>query len=622
MMTQVALVGMPNVGKTALFNKLTGSFQRVANFPGVTVEKKTGWISENGEKILEVIDLPGIYSLDATTLDEKVTKDFLLQKEKSPTASVFVLVLDATNLDKSLYMAYQLKQLGYPLIIALNLMDEAESRGFKIDLVKFAKELNAEVIPTSAATGFGVSDLKIALKKHALVQKEKLSQISIPDNMQKTFRSPEYVNGIFRKIDQLLSEVTLSPLKPDTFSQRIDKFVLHPVWGLLILFTVLIIMFQTLFSWSSPLSDLIETTFALAGEFVSSNVSQPLIKSFFVDGIISGVGGVLVFLPQIMILFLFTQFLEDLGYLGRAAFMMDSFMRKMGLPGKAVIPLLSSHACAIPGIMSTRVIENYRERLITMLVIPLTTCSARLPVYAVLIGAIIPNHAVMGIEFLRLPGLMLFALYMLGFVSAMIMSLIFKKSLPHSSPSMLLMELPPYRVPKFNNLFLVMKNKGKIFLKKAGGIILAISIVIWVLMTFPQTNGESQIESSYAASIGRTFEPIFRPLGFDWRITTALIPSIGAREVVVSALSMVLSIEEGSEGFEKDMSAVLIQQFGLGSLVALLIWFVFAPQCISTFAVMKRETNGYLWPSVMVGYTLVLAYVGAYLAKNLVNFLF
>ncbi len=621
-MTQVALVGMPNVGKTALFNKLTGSFQRVANFPGVTVEKKTGWISENGEKILEVIDLPGIYSLDATTLDEKVTKDFLLQKEKSPTASVFVLVLDATNLDKSLYMAYQLKQLGYPLIIALNLMDEAESRGFKIDLDKFAKALNAEVIPTSAATGFGIPELKIALKKHALVQKEKLSQISIPPNMQKTFRSPEYVNDIFAQIDQLLSEVTLSPLKADTFSQRIDRFVLHPFWGLIILFAVLIIMFQTLFSWSSPLSDLIENTFAFAGEFISGNISQPLIKSFFVDGIIAGVGGVLVFLPQIMILFLFTQFLEDLGYLGRAAFMMDSFMRKMGLPGKAVIPLLSSHACAIPGIMSTRVIENYRERLITMLVIPLTTCSARLPVYAVLIGAIIPNQAVMGIEFLRLPGLMLFALYMLGFVSAMIMSLIFKNSLPHSSPSMLLMELPPYRVPKFNNLFLVMKNKGKIFLKKAGGIILAISIVIWFLVTFPQTNGESHIESSYAASIGRTFEPIFRPLGFDWRITTALIPSIGAREVVVSALSMVLSIEEGPEGFEKDMSAVLIQQFGLGSLVALLIWFVFAPQCISTFAVMKRETNGYLWPSVMVGYTLVLAYVGAYLAKNLVNFWF
>ena len=620
MIGQVALVGMPNVGKTALFNKLTGSFQRVANFPGVTVEKKTGWVSENGEKVLEVIDLPGIYSLDATTLDEKVTKDFLLQKEKEPSANIFVLVLDATNLDKSLYLAFQLKQLGYPLVIALNLMDEAEKRGFKIDLEKLAKALNAEVIPTSASTGFGISELKSTLKKHSHI--DKLSQITIPDNMQKTFRSPKYVNDIFRQVDLLLKEVTLSPLQADTLTQRIDQFVLHPVWGIFILFSVLIVMFQTLFTWSSPLSDLIESLFAFAGQLVSTNISQPLIKSFIVDGMISGVGGVLVFLPQIMILFLFTQFLEDVGYLGRAAYMMDSFMRKMGLPGKAVIPLLSSHACAVPGIMSTRVIENYRERLITMLVIPLTTCSARLPVYAVLIGAIIPNHPVFGISFLRLPGLILFGLYMLGFFSAMIMSLIFKKTLPQSSPSMLLMELPPYRLPKAMNLFLVMKNKGKIFLKRAGGIILAISMVIWVLVTFPQTNGQSHIETSYAASIGRTFEPLFRPLGFDWRITTALIPSIGAREVVVSALSMVLSIEEGSEGFEKNMSDALIKQFGLGSLVALLIWFVFAPQCISTFAVMKRETNGYFWPSVMVTYTLGLAYLGAYVAKVLVNLWF
>jgi ferrous iron transport protein B len=620
MIGQVALVGMPNVGKTALFNKLTGSFQRVANFPGVTVEKKTGWVTENGEKVLEVIDLPGIYSLDATTIDEKVTKDFLLQKEKEPSANIFVLVLDATNLDKSLYLAFQLKQLGYPLVIALNLMDEAEKRGFKIDLEKLAQALNAEVIPTSASTGFGISELKSALKKHSHI--DKLSKITIPENMQKTFRSPQYVNDIFRQVDLLLKEVTLSPLQADTLTQKIDQFVLHPVWGIFILFSVLIVMFQTLFTWSSPLSDLIESLFAFLGQLVSTNISQPLIKSFIVDGMISGVGGVLVFLPQIMILFLFTQFLEDVGYLGRAAYMMDSFMRKMGLPGKAVIPLLSSHACAVPGIMSTRVIENYRERLITMLVIPLTTCSARLPVYAVLIGAIIPNHPVFGMSFLRLPGLILFALYMLGFFSAMVMSLIFKKTLPQSSPSMLLMELPPYRLPKAMNLFLVMKNKGKIFLKRAGGIILAISMVIWVLVTFPQTNGQSHIESSYAASIGRTFEPLFRPLGFDWRITTALIPSIGAREVVVSALSMVLSIEEGSEGFEKNMSDALVKQFGLGSLVALLIWFVFAPQCISTFAVMKRETNGYFWPSVMVTYTLGLAYLGAYIAKILVNLWF
>jgi ferrous iron transport protein B len=297
---QVALVGMPNVGKTALFNKLTGSFQRVANFPGVTVEMKTGWISEGGEKIFEVIDLPGIYSLDATTLDEKVTKDFLLQKKTQQLASLFVVVLDATNLDKSLYLAYQLKELGYPLLIVLNLIDEARRRGLKIDLVKFSQELNAEVITTSAATGEGITELKSALQKYTL--NDKLPSIVIPPELQKKFRSPDYVNGIFKKIDDLLNVVTMSPLKADTLSQKIDQFVLHPIWGLAILFFILIIMFQTLFSWSSPLSDLIETAFNFTGEFVSGQIANPLLKSFIVNGIISGVGGVLVFLPQIMIL--------------------------------------------------------------------------------------------------------------------------------------------------------------------------------------------------------------------------------------------------------------------------------------------------------------------------------
>ena len=617
MIPRIALVGMPNVGKTALFNKLTGSFQRVANFPGVTVEKKTGWISENSERMIEVVDLPGIYSLDATTLDEKVTKDFLLKKEKEASADLFVLVLDATNLDKSLYLAFQLKQLGYPLLIALNLMDEAKKRSFSMDLKAFSEKLNAIVVPTSASTGDGVADLISAVKTE--LEKKRNLTLTVPENSQKVFRSPAYVNGIFKGIDKLLQEVTLTPLKPDTFSERIDNVVLHPVWGIVVLFSLLILVFQTLFTWAAPLQDLIEGFFGFLGEMAATYIPNELLKSLVVDGMISGVGGVLVFLPQIVLLFLFIQFLEDLGYLGRAAFLMDSVMRKIGLPGKSVIPLLSSHACAIPGILSTRVIDNYRERLITMLVIPLTTCSARLPVYAILIAALIPNIAVFGLPWLRLPGLVLFGLYMLGFVSALVVSLIFKKTLPQSSPSMLLMELPPYRVPKIKNLLLVMKNKAMIFLKKAGGIILIVSMVIWVLVTFPQREGGTKIEESYAASIGHFFEPVFRPLGFDWRMTTALIPSIAAREVVVSALSLVVSVEEGSEGFEKNLSEALIQQFGLGSLVALLIWFVFAPQCVSTFAVMKRETNSWKWPMVMVAYTLALAYGFAYIARVLVN---
>ncbi|HXH76705.1 MAG TPA: ferrous iron transporter B [Bacteriovoracaceae bacterium] len=619
MITRVALVGMPNVGKTALFNKLTGSFQRVANFPGVTVEKKIGWISEGGKKIIEVIDLPGIYSLDATTLDEKVTKDFLLQKESERSADLFALVVDATNLDKSLFLAYQLKELGYPLVIALNLIDEADKRGLKLDVEKLSRGLGAIIVSTSATTGSGLPELKEVFKQESV---RPVPGITLPENAQKTFRSPKYVNGIFKKIDILLKAVTLSPLKPDTFSERVDHYILHPVWGVLILFSLLLLMFQTLFTWAAPVQDLIEAGFGLMGEFASNYIPYPLLKSLIVDGIISGVGGVLVFLPQILILFFFIQLLEDLGYLGRAAFLMDSLMRKIGLPGKAVIPLLSSHACAIPGILSARVIDNHRERLITMMVIPLTTCSARLPVYAILIGALIPNISLPGVPWLKLPGLALFGLYMLGFVSALIVSLIFKKNLPQSSPSMLLMELPPYRIPRLYNLMLVLKNKAKIFLGKAGKIILLVSIVIWVLVTFPQTGGESQIENSYAASIGRVFEPVFRPLGFDWRITTALIPSIGAREVVVSALSLVLSVQEGSDGFEKNMSAVLVNQFGLGTLVALLIWFVFAPQCISTFAVLRRETNSIRWPVVMGVYTLSLAYGFAWISRQLVNFWF
>lgn len=611
MIPRVALVGMPNVGKTALFNKLTGSFQRVANFPGVTVEKKTGWITENGVRTFEIIDLPGIYSLDATTLDEKVTKDFLLKKEKQTSADVFVLVLDATNLNKSLYLAFQLQELGYPLVIALNLMDEAKKRNFSLNLELFAKKLNAVVVPTSASTGAGIDELISVLKKEILQKKEITPQV--PEESQKLFRSPKYVNSIFKRIDDLLTEVTITSLRPDTFSEKVDNIVLHPFWGIIVLFALLLAIFQTLFSWSSPLQDLIESSFSSLGLIVGDQINHPQLKSLVVDGIIGGVGGVLVFLPQIVLLFLFIQFLEDLGYLGRAAFLMDSLMRKIGLPGKSVIPLLSSHACAIPGMLSTRVIDNYRERLITIMVIPLTTCSARLPVYAILISALIPDISVAGITWLKLPGLVLFGLYLIGFSSALVVSLVFKKSLPHSSPSMLLMELPPYRIPKAKNLLLVMKNKAMIFLKKAGGVILVVSIVIWALVSFPQENGVPNIEQSYAAHIGRFFGPVFKPLGFDWRITTALIPSIGAREVVVSALSLVLAVEGGSE---KDLTLALVQNFGVGTLIALLVWFIFAPQCISTFAVMRRETNSLKWPVIMVAYTLALAYFFAFLSRE------
>ena len=614
---KIALVGMPNVGKTALFNKLTGSFQRVANFSGVTVEKKSANIAVHGKTFGEVIDLPGIYSLDSTTLDEKVTKDFLLQKKQESAADLFVLVLDATNLDRSLFLAIQLKKLGYPLLIALNLVDESRKRGLVLDLEKLSKLLNAKIIATSAATGEGVEELKEVL--HSYSTNHETVQIELAPGHQKLFRSPNYVTGVFGEVNEILSAVTISPLRPDTLTQKIDKVLLHPVWGILSLVAILILTFQLIFTWAAPLQDGIENFFGWFGEFLSPLISHDLLRSLIVDGIINGVGGVIVFLPQIMILFLLIQFLEDIGYLGRAAFLLDGLMRKLGLPGKAVLPLLSSHACAIPGIMATRVIDNPKERLTTMLVIPLTTCSARLPVFAVLIAAIVPAISILG---LNLQGLVLFALYAIGFFSALAAAFVLKKYLPQESPSMLLMELPPYRIPKAKNLVMIMLNKGKTFLKKAGGIILVISLIIWVLISFPQQDGETSIENSYAASIGRVFEPIFKPLGFDWKITTALIPAIGAREVVVSALSMVFSVDEANPNFEETMSKVLVEQFGLGTLIALLVWFIFAPQCISTFAVLKRETQSYKWPWVMVGYTLAMAYFFSFVAKLITDSLF
>lgn len=609
MSLKVALVGMPNVGKTALFNKLTGSFQRVANFSGVTVEKKIASMSFQGRTFGEVVDLPGIYSLDATTLDEKVTKDFLLQKQKELAANLFVLVLDATNLDRSLFLAVQLKKLGYPLLIALNLIDEARKRGLEIDLAKLSTKLGARIFPTSAATGEGVEELKNYLFNSS---DDGQVVIALETGHQKMFRSANYVQEVFAEVDEILRDVTLSPLRPDTLTQKVDKILLHPFWGVISLVAILILTFQFIFTWAAPLQDGVETFFGWLGEGIAPLIGHDLLRSFIVDGMISGVGGVLVFLPQIMILFLLIQFLEDIGYLGRAAFLLDGLMKKLGLPGKAVIPLLSSHACAIPGIMATRVIDNPKDRLITMLVIPLTTCSARLPVFAVLIGAIIPAITVMG---LNLQGLVLFLLYAIGFFSALIAAFVFKKYIPQESPSMLLMELPPYRIPKVKNLIMVMLNKGKIFLKKAGGIILVISMIVWALISFPQHNGESVIEESYAAMIGKSFEPVFKPLGFDWRITTALIPAIGAREVVVSALSMVFAVDENIDNFEESMSSVLVGEFGMGTLMALMVWFIFAPQCISTFAILKRETQSYKWPWVMVGYTFVLAYFFSYMAR-------
>lgn len=605
----IALAGTPNCGKTSLFNAITGSHQRVGNYPGITVEKKIGRYEAN-DFTLDILDLPGLYSLDTRTLDERVAKTILLHTdEKNHPLDAIIAVVDATNLERSLYLILELKKLNIPMVVALNLWDLATERGQEINLSKLQNLLEVPVIPTSAKVDLGIDELIDAVKN--LPAHENVKKNIDPQE----FRNLENIKSRFAKIDEVLSQVVIKKIKPDTLTKKIDQYVLHPVYGPVLLTLILLIMFQVIFSWSAPLSDLIEMGLNHFANLVKGIISEPLLQSLVVDGVITGAGNVFVFLPQIILLFVLILFLEDIGYLGRAALMMDSIMRRLGLPGKSVVPLLSSHACAVPGIMATRTIDNEKDRLTTMLVAPLTTCSARIPVYTLLIAAIVPGDKLFGI--LNYQGLMMFLLYLLGIISSITMAFILKKTVVTGSASHLLLEIPGYRFPSFRNIIINVIQRVKVFIKKAGTIILSLSLVIWVLVSFPLQNSQTAtIEQSYAAKIGRVFTPVFQPIGFDWRLTTALIPSFGAREVVVSTLATVLSVqgEEGSKDFDQNFTQKVVAQFGVPSLISLLIWFVYSPQCISTIAIFRRESGGAKWTVFMVSYTFLLAYLASFIA--------
>lgn len=614
-MSTIALVGLPNSGKSSLFNFITGNRQRVANFPGITVEKKMGQALINDEKH-NLIDLPGVYTLDAASLDEKVTRDYIFNKAKDDQADVFVLVVDATNLKKSLYLAYQLKELAKKFVVALNMSDIAEKRGQKLDVERLSQKLGgAPIIPTVATGGEGVEKLLLAAKKLALIETQ---QFDAPKDYQRKIKQTDYIKEKLAQVEATLAEITVTKMKSDTLTQKLDGFFLHPIWGPSLLLTILVLIFQLLFSWSDPFMGLIEGGFESLANLATATIPPGHLQSLVVDGIIAGVGGILVFLPHIVFLFVIIYFLEDVGYLGRAAFILDYVMRKLGLPGKAVVPLLSSHACAIPGIMSARIIENRYQRLVTMMISPLTTCSARLPVYTLLIAVIVPDTKLFG--FLGLPGLVLFGLYMFGILSAFAVAFLAKKTFAPSSPSYLMMELPPYRVPKASSIIRGALQKGWVFVKKAGTVIFLLSIIIWGLVTFPgapENADKPEIHYSYAAKVGRTFEPLFRPLGFDWKITTALIPSFAAREVLVSAMGTVYAVDGDDpedSGYIGSLSKIMSSQYSLGTLMALLIWFVFSPQCIATFGVMKKETGGYKLPLLFGFYTLAMAYFFSFMA--------
>ncbi|ARS27966.1 ferrous iron transporter B [Sphingomonas sp. KC8] len=600
----VALVGNPNAGKSALFNALTGARQKVGNYPGVTVERKSGRLALDDGRPVELVDLPGTYSLDPASPDEVVTRNVVTGHqtgERLPTA--LVVVVDAGNLDNHLRFALQLISLGLPTVIALNMIDMAERDGLEIDPQALSRELGVPVVPTVAVRRRGIDELRTALGD--LVGSG-------------TVRSPSAepapdldLVALQRRARTISAAATVRHSTVRHSAEWVDRVALHPVAGLAILFGLLFVMFQAVFAWSEAPIGWIEDGFAAIQGAVTAELAPGIFRSLIVDGLIAGVGSVVVFLPQILILFLFILLLEASGYMVRAAFLMDRLMAGVGLSGRAFIPLLSSFACAIPGIMATRTIDDPKDRLTTILIAPLMTCSARLPVYAVIIGAFIPVRDVgYGIG---LQGLVLFGLYVTGIVGAMVAALVLRRTVAKGASSGFMMEMPRYQWPDPRDILIGLAQRAWIFLRRAGTLILSASLLLWLLLTFPQApEGQSQVEYSAAGRIASGLEPIVRPIGFNHEIALAIIPAMAAREVAVAALGTVYSIESQDEAaLEQSVTERLRGRWPLPTALAFLMWFVFAPQCLSTIAVIRRETNSWRWPLFSLGYLFALAYVMA-----------
>ncbi len=603
----MALVGNPNCGKTALFNRLTGSRQKVANYAGVTVERKEGRFTTPSGKTLRILDLPGAYSLYPRSPDERVTCEILFgqaRDEKRP--DLVVCVVDATNLRRNLRLALAVKRLGLPCVVALNMTDQAESRGIHIDAAALSAELGLPVVSTVAIRSDGVDNLIELLDDQNLWRRAQSQAGTAPRQDQ----------GDHAEVRHILQKLGLDEIVPHHASDRIDRVVLHPVLGPLLLAAVLFLMFQAVFAWATLPMDLIEAGTGALGSMIGDRLDDGWLKSLLVDGIIAGAGGVLVFLPQILILFFFILALEESGYLPRAAFLLDRLMGWVGLSGRSFIPMLSSFACAIPGIMAARTIADPRDRLVTIMIAPLMTCSARLPVYALLIGAFVPEREVGGL--FQLQGLVLFALYLAGIAGAMAVAWVLKRfTRSGQQVRPLMMELPSYHLPTLRNLAIGLWQRASIFLKRVGTIIMALSVVLWFLASYPalpEGSTESAIEHSYAGRMGKTLATVFEPIGFNWQISVALIPGMAAREVAVSALSTVYALSaESDEEKAEALAPVISEQWSLATAFALLAWFIFAPQCLATLATVKRETGGWLMPTVMAAYLFALAWIAAWI---------
>ena len=608
----VALVGNPNCGKTALFNALTGSRQKVANYPGVTVEKKVGPLTTPAGRTVRIVDLPGTYSLRARSPDEEVTRDIVLGRTQSDVIpDLIVCVADASNLRLALRLVLELKQVGRPVMLSLNMMDIARKRGIEIDIDKLGRELGLPVVSSVAVRRGGTDALLAEIDRRlAAAQAATGTLWTTPDATA--------LRRAQKEADRILASVVKGQGKPDSLTTRVDAVLLHPVAGLVVLLAILFVMFQAVFAWAEPGMNAIEAGFHFLGDLVARLPLPDLLKSFLKDGLIGGVGSVIVFLPQIVILFFFILLLEDLGYMARAAFLMDRIMGGAGLHGRAFIPLLSSFACAIPGVMATRVIDDRRDRLTTILVAPLMTCSARIPVYTLIIGAFIPDREVWG--FVGLQGLVMFGLYTVGIASALAVSFVVKRLIWRGkSGEPFMLELPDYKIPQAKSIAIGLWTRATIFLKRAGTIILSMMILIWVLASFPQPPegaSEPAINYSLAAKIGTAIQPLTEPLGFNWQINVALIPGMAAREVAVGSLGTIYAISGGEEATDKIASA-LSSQWSLATALAFLAWYVFAPQCASTLAVIRRETGGWRWLWVTFFYMLALAYGAAFLTYRI-----
>ena len=600
----IALVGNPNCGKTALFNQLTGARQKVANYAGVTVERKEGQFTAPSGRRIHVLDLPGTYSLDAMGPDEVITRDVCLGRmDGVGQPDVIVCVADATNLRLHLRFVLEIRKLGRPMVLALNMMDAARQRGIRIDHEALQRELGVTVIETVAIRAGGVDGL-----------------VSYID--ASTFTRPEAANDndLHSEVRRILDATVVMPARTSVIDDRLDGVLLNPWLGIPILVAIMFVVFQAVFTWAQPVMDGITWGVGQLAAFATQALPDGLLKDFIVNAVFGGLGSVVVFLPQILILFFFILVLEESGYLPRAAFLLDRLMKGAGLTGRSFIPLLSSHACAIPGIMATRSIHDPRDRLTTILIAPLMTCSARLPVYTLLIGAFLPHRTVFGI--VDFQGLVLFGLYLVGIASGLIVSWTMALLRRDRSEHPLLMELPSYRLPSGKNLLMGLWERAGIFMRRITGIIFAANTILWVLTTFPGKPAGAAgpaINYSIAGMVGHLIQPLFAPLGFNWQICVALIPGLAAREVAVSALGTVYAVQGSDDAVAQQLGHLIVGQWSVATALSLIAWYVFAPQCLSTLAVIRRETNSWKYVAITAGYLFGLAYAAAFLTYQLAS---